>query len=114
VKAESTVKTWEKTRLRNLVRHKSGQYYARLFLNGKEIWKALKTSHFSVSEAKLAEVRKEHRTRRAKDIGATRIQLARGDVPGVWSVPRFLGRWMWWALSGDRSNWVVMEMSGVV
>ena len=56
MKANTTVKTWEKTRLQNLVRHKSGRYYARLFLNGKEIWKSLKTSHFSVAEAKLAEV----------------------------------------------------------
>ena len=39
VKMTGTVKTWEKTKLQNLVRHKSGRYYARLFLNGKEIWK---------------------------------------------------------------------------
>jgi hypothetical protein len=54
-------KTWERTRLRNLVRHKSGRYYARAFAGGKEVWKSLKTSHFSVAEAKLAEFLKEHR-----------------------------------------------------
>ena len=42
MQAEKTVKTWEKTRLQNLVRHKTGGYYARLYLNGKEIWKSLK------------------------------------------------------------------------
>lgn len=41
-----TVKTWEKTRLQNLVRHKSGRYYARAFADGKEFWKSLKTSQF--------------------------------------------------------------------
>jgi hypothetical protein len=29
-----------------LVRHQSGRYYARLFLNSKEIWKTLEMSHF--------------------------------------------------------------------
>jgi hypothetical protein len=32
------MKTWKKTRLQNLVRHKSGRYYARAFNNNKEIW----------------------------------------------------------------------------
>ena len=56
-------KTWERTRLQNLVRHKSGRYYARAFAGGKEVWKSLKTSHFSVAEARLAEFLKEHRER---------------------------------------------------
>ncbi len=68
MQAESTVKTWEKTRLQNMVRHKSGRYYARLFLNGKEIWKALKTPNFSVAEARLAVLQKEHRQRKKQEI----------------------------------------------
>src|SRR5262249_19951715 len=60
---EKTTKTWQKTRLQNLVRHKSGRYYARAFANGKEIWKSLRTSHFSVAQAKLAEFLKDHRKR---------------------------------------------------
>jgi len=44
-----------------LVRHQSGRYYARTFSGGKEIWKSLKTSHFSVAKARLAEVVQEHR-----------------------------------------------------
>jgi hypothetical protein len=62
-------KTWERTRLQNLVRHKSGRYYARAFARGKEVWKSLTTSHFSVAQARLAEFLKEHRqhARNGKD-----------------------------------------------
>jgi integrase len=60
-------KTWQKTRKPNLVRHKSGRYYARAFAGGKEVWKSLKTSHYSVAEAKLAEFLKEHRERVGND-----------------------------------------------
>lgn len=58
-------KTWEKTSRQNLVRHKSGRYYARTFANNKEIWKSLKTSHFSVAKARLEEFLREHRTKQA-------------------------------------------------
>ena len=51
-------KTWQTTRLQNLLRHKSGRYYARAFADGKEVWKSLKTSHFGVAEAKLTEFMK--------------------------------------------------------
>jgi integrase len=79
MKATATVKTWEKTRHQNLVRHKSGRYYARLFLNGKEIWKTLKTSHFSVAEAKLAELQKEHRERKAKHVDPANAKMRFGQ-----------------------------------
>jgi integrase len=78
VNSEATVKTWEKTKLQNLVRHKSGRYYVRLFRNGKEIWKSLKTSHFSVAEAKLAEELKAHREMKTKavDSGDAKIKFS--------------------------------------
>ena len=44
--------TWTKTRLKNLLRHKSGRYYARALVGGKEVWQSLGTSHFSVAEVK--------------------------------------------------------------
>ena len=75
MKAATDRKTWETTRLQNLVRHKSGWYYARLFLNGKEIWRSLKTAHFSVAEAKLAEVRKEHKKRRGKEVDPANAKM---------------------------------------
>ena len=50
-----------KTKVQNLARHKSGRYYARAFSNNKEIWKSLRTEHFSVAKARLAEFLPEHR-----------------------------------------------------
>ena len=50
-----TVKTWTRTSVQNLVRHKSGRYYARLFSNGKETWKSLKTDLLEVAKVKLRE-----------------------------------------------------------
>src|SRR5216117_1686983 len=64
LKPRKPTKTWKRTRTKNLIRHKSGSYYARAFAGGKEVWKSLKTSHFSVAEAKLATFLKEHRERR--------------------------------------------------
>ncbi len=58
-----STKTWERTRIQNLLRHKSGRYYARTFTAGKEVWKSLKTRHFEVAQARLAEFLKEHRQR---------------------------------------------------
>ena len=53
VKQSKTVKTWTRTSVQNLVRHKSGRYYARLFGNGKETWKSLKTDILEVAKVKL-------------------------------------------------------------
>ena len=75
MKVDAAVKTWEKTRLQNLVRHKSGRYYARMYLNGKEIWKSLKTSHFSVAEARLSAAQKEHRERRGTEIDPSNAKM---------------------------------------
>ena len=75
MKAKESVKTWRKTRLQNLVCHKSGRYYARLFLHGKEIWKSLKTSHFSVAEARLAVLQKEHRERKSQKVDASSAKM---------------------------------------
>jgi len=55
VNTRKTLKTWEKTSLKNLVHHKSGLYYARAYFNGKEFWQPLETSHFSMAEAKRGE-----------------------------------------------------------
>ena len=52
----ATVKTWNRTSIQNLVRHKSGRYYARVFANGKETWKSLKTDLLEVAKVKLREI----------------------------------------------------------
>src|SRR6266481_3701747 len=54
-------KTWEKTKTQFLVRHYSGQYYAIAYANGKQIWKSLRTKHYSIAQARLAEFLKDHR-----------------------------------------------------
>ena len=76
-------KTWERTRLQNLVRHKSGRYYARAFAGGKEVWKSLKTSHFSVAQAKLAEFLKEHRERVSNGNGEVSAKMTFGEAAAI-------------------------------
>jgi integrase len=76
-------KTWEKTRLQNLLRHKSGRYYARAFADGKEVWKSLKTSHFGVAEAKLTEFMKEHRKRARNGNGEVSAKMTFGEAAAI-------------------------------
>ena len=76
-------KTWERTRLQNLIRHKSGRYYARAFAGGKEVWKSLKTSHFSVAQAKLAEFLREHRARVGKGNGEVSAKMTFGEAAAI-------------------------------
>jgi hypothetical protein len=83
VKQCKPTKTWQTTRLQNLVRHKSGRYYARAFAGGKEVWKSLKTSHFSVAEAKLAEFLKEHRQRRSNGNGEVSPKMTFGQAAAI-------------------------------
>jgi len=63
MRPRKSTKTWQKTRKPNLLRHKSGRYYARAFAGGKEVWQSLKTSHYSVAQARLAKFLEEHRER---------------------------------------------------
>ena len=65
--AGSGSKVWTKTRHRNLWRHKSGYYYIRVSIDGKQKWRALGTDRASVAEArmgaKLSELRESRRAR---------------------------------------------------
>jgi len=83
VKQRKPTKTWQRTRLRNLLRHKSGSYYARAFAGGKEVWKSLKTSHFSVAAAKLAEFLKDHRQRRSNGNGEVSAKMTFGEAAAI-------------------------------
>jgi integrase len=83
VKRCKPTKTWERTRLQNLIRHKSGRYYARAFAGGKEVWKSLKTSHFSVARAKLAEFLKEHRGRVSNGNGEVSAKLTFSEAAAI-------------------------------
>jgi integrase len=83
MKRQKTTKTWEKTRLQYLVRHKSGAYYARVYAGGKEVWKSLGTSHFSVAQAKLAEFLKEHRERIGHSNGEVSAKMTFGEAADI-------------------------------
>src|ERR1700758_1407826 len=83
MKLRKPTKTWQKTRKPNLLRHKSGRYYARAFAGGNEVWKSLKTSHFSVAKAKLATFLKEHRERRSNGNGEVSAKMTFGEAAAV-------------------------------
>lgn len=74
---------WEKTKVQNLVRHKSGRYYARTFSNNKEIWKSLRTDHFSVAKARLAEFLREQREKQTAKTDLSSAKMTFGDALAV-------------------------------
>jgi integrase len=76
-------KTWARTGHRNLIRHKSGRYYARAFAGGKEVWQSLKTSHYSVARARLAEFLKEHRERASNRNGGVSAKMTFGEAAAI-------------------------------
>jgi integrase len=53
-----TVQEWQRTSVQNLVRRKSGIYYARSFSNGNERWKSLKTTVLEVAKHRLRDTLK--------------------------------------------------------
>jgi integrase len=83
VKQCKPTKTWARTGHRNLIRHKSGRYYARAFAGGKEVWQSLKTSHYSVARARLAEFLKEHRGRASNGNGGVSAKMAFGEAAAI-------------------------------
>jgi len=83
VKQCKPTKTWARTRHRNLIRHKSGRYYARAFACGKEVWQSLKTSHYSVARAGLAEFLKEHRERASNGNGGVSAKMTFGEAAAI-------------------------------
>lgn len=64
--SDTTDPRWQKTPVANLVRHvQSGNYYARIRVRGKLIWKSLKTDRISVAKLRLGDFHKEERQRAA-------------------------------------------------
>ena len=71
---ENKSSPWQKTPVANLIRHvQSGNYYARIRVRGKLIWKTLKTDRISVAKLRLGGFHKEERQR-----AATQAAVARG------------------------------------
>jgi len=56
---------------------------ANAFASGKEVWQSLKTSHFSVAQAKLAEFLKEHRQRVRNGNGEVSAKMTFGDAAAI-------------------------------
>jgi hypothetical protein len=83
MKQQKTVKMWQGTRHQNLIRHKSGRYYARAFAGGKEVWKSLKTSLLSVAQAKLGEFLREHRKRHNALNGEVSAKMTFGEAAEI-------------------------------
>jgi integrase len=83
VKQCKPTKTWARTGHRNLIHHKSGRYYARAFAHGKEVWQSLKTSHYSVARARLAEFLKQHRERASNGNGGVSAKMTFGEAAAI-------------------------------
>ena len=65
----------------NLVRHiQSGNYYARIRLRGKLIWKSLKTDRISVAKLRLSDFHKEERKRAEAHKAVARGKMTFGDA----------------------------------
>jgi hypothetical protein len=61
-------KAWQKTSYANLIRYvPSGGYYARLRVNGKLIWRSLKTDVLAVAKLRLSDFEKQERRRDAAE-----------------------------------------------
>jgi integrase len=70
---------WQKTPVANLVRHiQSGNYYARIRVRGKLIWKSLKTDRISVAKLRLGDFHKEERQRAAAHKAVARGKMTFG------------------------------------
>ena len=92
--SDNTEQRWQKTPVANLVRHvQSGNYYARIRVRGKLIWKSLKTDRISVAKLRLGDFHKEERQR-----AAARTAVARGKMTFADALQTYRER-----LSGDQS-----------
>ncbi len=64
---------WERTNVTNLLRNReSGTYYARVKVNGKQKWRTLETTVFSVAKLRLGDKEKELRAHGLAERGESR------------------------------------------
>ena len=65
----------------NLVRHvQSGNYYARIRVRGKLIWKPLKTDPYQRRQVRLGDFHKEERQRAASQTAVARGKMTFADA----------------------------------
>jgi len=79
--SDNTELRWQKTPVANLVRHvQSSNYYARIRVRGKLIWKSLKTDRISVAKLRLGDFHKEERQRAAAQTAVARGKMTFADA----------------------------------
>jgi hypothetical protein len=79
--SDNTERRWQKTPVANLVRHvQSGNYYARIRVRGKLIWKSLKTDRISVAKLRIGDFHKQERQRAAAQTAITRGKMTFADA----------------------------------
>jgi integrase len=75
---------WEKTKTPHLLKNSdSGVYYARLYRDGKEVWKSLKTTGYSVAIARLTD---EQRTLRQAVKVTETVEGGKATVAAIASI----------------------------
>lgn len=81
MKTDATeIKTWQKTNVANLYVHKSGGYYYRTKIGGKQIWESLETKSKSVAVERIADKSKATRAHRKLTKGAKLGKLTTGQA----------------------------------
>jgi integrase len=79
--SDNTDSRWQKTPVANLVRHvQSGNYYARIRVRGKLIWKSLKTDRISVAKLRLSDFHREERQRASAQKAVARGKMTFADA----------------------------------
>jgi len=77
---------WQKTPIANLVRNTaSGNYYARVRVKGKLIWKSLKTDTLSVAKLRLGDFLKQENHRVEIVQAASRGRMTFGDAVAIYT-----------------------------
>lgn len=73
-------KTWQKTNVESMYLHKSGIYYYRTKVNGRQIWESLKTKSKSIAIERISDKLKATRTHRKVTRGAITGKLTVGQA----------------------------------
>jgi integrase len=80
---------WLKTPVANLVRHvQSGNYYARIRVRGKLIWKSLKTDRISVAKLRLGDFHYQERQRAGALKAVARGKMTFGNAVAAYKQQR--------------------------
>jgi hypothetical protein len=86
---QEKAKKWRATKVQFLLENtESGIYYARLYRDGKQVWKSLKTQVFSVAQARLGvelkDVRQAAKTQATVESGHATVEtIANQYLEGV-------------------------------